>query len=164
MIRTPILRYCRARIDPAVRVHTGEDVTQEVLMAVCEALPRYRPGEVPAMAFVYGIARNKVADSMRLTGRDKSDPTNEMPDRVSTSLEPEAGALRSAQAGQLRALLNRLPPSHREVLVLRVAMQLSTAETARTVGTTPGAVRVTQHRALARLRALLADQMTEPAT
>lgn len=164
LIRTPILRYCRARIGPAVRLQTGEDVAQDVLMAVCEALPRYRPSEVPAMAFIYGIARNKVADSLRASGRDKSDPTEDVPDRVSSAVEPEAGALRSAEARQLRALLDRLPPAHREVLVMRVAMQFSAEETARTVGSTPGAVRVTQHRALARLRAMLAEQMAEPAT
>lgn len=164
MIRQPILRYCRARVGPAVRLQTGEDVAQDVLMAVCEALPRYRPSEVPAMAFIYGIARNKVADSLRASGRDKSDPTDEVPDRVSSAVEPETGALRSADARQLRALLDKLPSSHREVLVLRVAMQFSAEETARTVGSTPGAVRVTQHRALTRLRTMLADQMAEPAT
>jgi RNA polymerase sigma-70 factor (ECF subfamily) len=164
MIRQPILRYCRARVGPAVRLQTGEDVAQDVLMAVCEALPRYRPSEVPAMAFIYGIARNKVADSLRASGRDKSDPTDEVPDRISTAVEPEVGALRASDARQLRALLERLPSSHREVLVLRVAMQFSAEETARTVGSTPGAVRVTQHRALTRLRAMLSDQMAETAT
>ncbi len=67
-------------------------------MAVCEALPRYRPSEVPAMAFIYGIARNKVADSLRASGRDKSDPTDEVPDRISTAVEPEVG--RTALVGR----------------------------------------------------------------
>ncbi|MGI5127289.1 RNA polymerase sigma factor ShbA [Pseudonocardia sp. CA-107938] len=164
LIRQPILRYCRARVGPAVRLQTGEDVAQDVLMAVVEALPRYRPSEVPAMAFIYGIARNKVADSLRASGRDKSDPTDDVPDRVSNALEPETGALRSAEARQLRVLLDMLPSSHREVLVLRVAMQFSAEETARAVGSTPGAVRVTQHRALSKLRAMMAEQLSEPAT
>jgi hypothetical protein len=38
------------------------------------------------------------------------------------------------------------------VLVLRVAVGMSAEETAQAVGSTTGAVRVTQHRALARLR------------
>jgi RNA polymerase sigma-70 factor (ECF subfamily) len=164
LIRQPILRYCRARIGPAVRLQTGEDVAQDVLMAVCEALPRYRPSEVPAMAFIYGIARNKVADSLRASGRDRSDLTEDVPDRISTALEPETGALRSAESRQLRALLDLLPSSHREVLVLRVAMQFSAEETARAVGSTPGAVRVTQHRALTKLRTMMAQQQLSKQT
>lgn len=160
MIRQSVLRYCRARIGPSVRITTAEDVAQEIFMAAVEALPRYRPSEVPAMAFVYGIARNKVADSMRTSGRDRSEPTDQVPDTVSAAVEPEAGLLRSADAALLRALLEQLSPAHREVLVLRVAMQFSAEETARAVGTTPGAVRVTQHRALGKLRALLAEQMS----
>jgi RNA polymerase sigma-70 factor (ECF subfamily) len=41
------------------------------------------------------------------------------------------------------------------VLVLRVAVGLSAEEAAQAVGSTTGTVRVTQHRALARLRRLL---------
>jgi hypothetical protein len=43
--------------------------------------------------------------------------------------------------------------------VLRVGMGLSAAETAQVVGSTPGAVRVLQHRALTRLRVALTDDM-----
>ena len=161
LVRQPVLRYCRARIGSSVRLQTGEDVAQEVLIAVYEALPRYRASQVPAMAFIYGIARNKVADSLRASGRDRSVPTDEVPDTVATDIGPEAGAVRSAEIRQLRALLDKLPTAHREILVLRVAMQFSAEETARTVGSTPGAVRVTQHRALGKLRAMLAEHVSE---
>jgi RNA polymerase sigma-70 factor (ECF subfamily) len=49
--------------------------------------------------------------------------------------------------------LEALPPAQREILVLRIVLGLSAEETALRVGTTPGAVRVAQHRALSRLRA-----------
>jgi RNA polymerase sigma-70 factor (ECF subfamily) len=54
-------------------------------------------------------------------------------------------------------MLHRLPDRQREILVLRVAVGLSAEETAAAVGSTPGAVRVAQHRALARLREMLAS-------
>jgi len=41
------------------------------------------------------------------------------------------------------------------VLVLRIAVGLTAEETAKQLGSTPGAVRVTQHRALDRLRAVV---------
>ena len=46
----------------------------------------------------------------------------------------------------------------REIVVLRVVVGLSAEETAEAVGSTPGAVRVAQHRALARLRKALASE------
>ncbi|MCA1656063.1 MAG: sigma-70 family RNA polymerase sigma factor, partial [Pseudonocardiaceae bacterium] len=56
---------------------------------------------------------------------------------------------------RLAGLLNTLPPRQREILVLRLIVGLSAQETATAVGLTPTAVRVTQHRALAKLRASL---------
>jgi RNA polymerase sigma-70 factor, ECF subfamily len=56
---------------------------------------------------------------------------------------------------QLGALLQVLTARQRQVLVLRIAVGLSAEETAEQLGSTPGAVRVTQHRALDRLRALV---------
>jgi RNA polymerase sigma-70 factor (ECF subfamily) len=53
---------------------------------------------------------------------------------------------------QMAALLRVLPEKQREIVVLRVVVGLSAEETAEAVGSTPGAVRVAQHRALARLR------------
>jgi RNA polymerase sigma-70 factor (ECF subfamily) len=52
-------------------------------------------------------------------------------------------------------LLKVLPAKQREIVVLRVVVGLSAEETAEAVGSTPGAVRVAQHRALIRLRAAL---------
>jgi RNA polymerase sigma-70 factor (ECF subfamily) len=52
-------------------------------------------------------------------------------------------------------LLDVLPDRQREILVLRVVLGMSAEETAVAVGSTPGAVRVAQHRALARLRKAL---------
>lgn len=55
-------------------------------------------------------------------------------------------------------LLDTLPDKQREILVLRVVVGLSARETADAVGSTVGAVRVAQHRALSRLRKVLASE------
>jgi RNA polymerase sigma-70 factor (ECF subfamily) len=158
LIRTPVVRYCRARMGEGVGLLTAEDVAQDVLLAVCTALARFRPGETAAMAFVYGIARNKVVDAFRAAGRDRSEPTEDLPAAVDERLGPEAAAVFGAEVGELRALLDLLSPAHREILVLRIALQFSAEETAAAVGSTPGAVRVTQHRALTKLRRLMAER------
>jgi RNA polymerase sigma-70 factor (ECF subfamily) len=58
-------------------------------------------------------------------------------------------------------LLSMLPEQQAEIVRLRVAAGLSAEETAAVVGMTPGAVRVAQHRAIMKLRGLVAE---EPAT
>lgn len=158
-IRPPVVRYCRAKLGSrTVGLQTAEDVAQDVLLAVCGALPRYRAGDTRMMSFVFGIASNKVVDAYRASGRDRSDPTENLPESLDAGAGPELTAVLTTQVDELRTLLAELPEQHREVLVLRVALRYSAEETARIVGSTSGAVRVTQHRAMARLRRLIADR------
>ncbi len=48
------------------------DLTAEVFAAALVAAGRYRPGERPALAWLYGIAAHKLADSRR-RGRVEDD-------------------------------------------------------------------------------------------
>jgi RNA polymerase sigma-70 factor (ECF subfamily) len=155
-IRPLVVQYCRARIgNGMLGPQAAEDVAQDALLAVCGALERWRP-EKRVMAFVYGIASNKVVDAYRAAGRDRSVPTEGVPDSPDLSPGPEQTAVLNSEVAELRTMLDQLPEHHREVLVLRLALGLSAVETAHTVGSTSGAVRVTQHRALAKLRELVA--------
>jgi RNA polymerase sigma-70 factor (ECF subfamily) len=61
-------------------------------------------------------------------------------------------AIDSEAAERMNKLLAILPEKQREILVLRVVVGMSAEETAEAVGSTAGAVRVAQHRALARLK------------
>jgi RNA polymerase sigma-70 factor, ECF subfamily len=154
-IRPMVVQYCRARIGSGMLgSQSAEDVAQDTLLAVVGALERWRP-EKRVMAFVYGIAGNKVVDAYRAASRDRSVPTDVVPDEPDFDHGPEQAAMHSSMVADLRKLLEQLPEHHREILVLRVALGMSAVETAATVGSTSGAVRVTQHRALAKLRELL---------
>jgi RNA polymerase sigma-70 factor (ECF subfamily) len=53
--------------------------------------------------------------------------------------------------------MSQLSEQHREILTLRVAVGLTADETAAALDMTPGAVRVAQHRALNRLRSMVAE-------
>src|SRR3954471_13332819 len=146
-------RYCRARLArlPGAE-HAADDVAQEVCIAVLSALPRYRDEGKPFEAFVYRIAANKVPASQRSASR-RPQPQAELPEIVDLSDGPEALAVRASDAAEARALLDVLPDTLRELMVLRVAVGLSADETGRALGMSAGAVRVAQHRALQRLRA-----------
>src|SRR4051794_31421504 len=146
-------RYCRARLSryPGAE-HAADDVAQEGGIAVLSALPRYRDEGKPFEAFVYRIAANKVADSQRGAYR-LPQPHAELPEVVDLSDGPEALAMRASDAARARALLDVLPDSLRELMILRIAVGLSAEETGLALGMKAGAVRVAQHRALAKLRA-----------
>ncbi len=151
-------RYCRARLGRfAGSYDAADDVAQEVFVGVLAALPRFRDEGKPFAAFVFGIAAHKVADAQRAAIR-RPTPIAEPPDGPDTAPGPEDRLLRSADAARARALLEYLTTEQREILLLRVAAGLSAEDTASALGMTPGAVRVAQHRALARLRALAADE------
>jgi len=121
-------------------------------MAVMTALPRYRDQGRPFMAFVYGIAAHKVADAHRGAARVKADPVEELPEAMSVDNGPEQLALDADASRRMAELLELLPEKQREVLVLRLVVGMSAEETAEAVGSTAGAVRVAQHRALHKLK------------
>ena len=127
-IRPMVVRYCRARLSRVSGyAHYTDDVAQEVCIALLSALPRYEDMGRPFAAFVFGIAAHKVADALRTSTRADV-PTDAVPDR------PDEG------------------PSPEEAAVMRVIAGLSADETGHVLGMSAGAVRVAQHRALARLR------------
>ena len=152
-IRPMVVRYCRGRVGAAERGHlSADDVAQEVCLAVVTALPRYQDQGRPSMAFVYGIAAHKVADAHRSSARNKSEPVSEVPDVIALDDGPEQRALDSESSRQMHELLGTLPEKHREILILRLVVGMSAEETAVAVGSTAGAVRVAQHRAIAKLK------------
>lgn len=157
-IRPMVLRYCRARLGHAPsHYQAAEDVAQEVCMAVLIALPRYQDMGRPFASFVFGIASHKVADARRLAAR-LAIPTDTLPDGPDDQPSPEDAAVASLEARRARALLARLPRHQRELLFLRVLVGLSAEETGAALGMSAGAVRVAQHRALARLRAIAIEE------
>ena len=151
LIHPLVLRYARARLGGG-RMPTPEDVAQEICLAVATSIEKYVDRGKPFMAFVYGIAFNKVADAHRSLARDKLSPTEQVPDEELSGETPEEFILVSDGSNRVRELLDLLSDKARDIIILRVFVGLSAEETAEAVGGTAGAVRVAQHRALATLR------------
>ncbi|MHB1596137.1 MAG: RNA polymerase sigma factor ShbA [Streptosporangiaceae bacterium] len=157
-IRPMVVRYCRARLGQvAGRYQVADDVAQEVCIAVLTALPRYRDMGRPFASFVFGIAAHKLADARRSAAR-LAIPTEDLPDGPDDGPGPEDRVVADLEAQRARALLARLPAHQRELLVLRILTGLSAGETGQALGMSAGAVRVAQHRALARLRAMVVEE------
>jgi RNA polymerase sigma-70 factor (ECF subfamily) len=149
------LRYCRARLGHALPGVTAEDLAQQVCLAVLTALPRYEDRGRPFLALVHRIAVFEVGDAYRAAARGDR-LTDLVPDGPDPDTGPEERAVVHDDLARLRPALDRLSRTAREVLLLRLAVGLSAEETAAVVGSTAGAVRVMQHRALASVRAHIA--------
>ncbi len=152
-VRPMVVRYCRARLARVSGLaHYSDDVAQEVCIALLSAIPRYQDRGRPFAAFVFGIAAHKVADTLRGAGRVETVPTDSVPERPDEGPGPEEAAVRAIEAQRARELLDELPEQQRKLLVMRVIAGLTADETGHVLGMSAGAVRVAQHRAIARLR------------
>lgn len=158
----PLVRqYCVSRMGrPGDLQVTADDVAQEICIATIKAIPRYEDQGKSFLAFVYGIAANKLSDARRRSQLHPLRTVDELPERMCQASGPEELALAGEQRVYIRKLLDVLSPKHQEVLVMRIVMGFSAAQTADALGTSAGVIRVMQHRALNRLRAEL--RSTEP--
>jgi RNA polymerase sigma-70 factor, ECF subfamily len=143
------MRVCGQRED-------AEDTMQEVLVQSVSKLPSLESPKA-LLVWLYKVARTRCLMSRR---RSKFAPQKElsldqlMPDRTELerlgadgSINPEAFAIRSEEAGRVREAIQKLPPQYRIVLVLCDMEGLADDEVAEITGLRPGTVRVRLHRA-----------------
>ena len=154
----PVHRYCDRCLGGR---EAAEDCTSLVFTKALAALATCRDDAF--RPWLFAIAHNVIADARRARGLPvplaaAADLPDDARDR-----SPEAHALAAEDARTVRALLARLPPDQRELLELRLA-GLTDAEIARVLGRSHGAVRTSQYRAIARLRALMGGWAAQEAT
>ena len=134
----------------------AEDTMQEVLLKSVPHLPKFDNPKA-LVVWLYKVAKNRCLMSRR---RSKFAPKQDlsleelMPDRRELgrlsgdgSISPEAFAIRSEEAGQLRQAIQKLPPQYRIVLVLRDMEGLTDEEVAEISGLRQVSFRVRLHRA-----------------
>ncbi len=146
-IQPDLLRFLAYRARDVV-----EDLASETWLAVAQSLPQFSGSISEFRALVFTIARRRVVDHYRRQGRrplsvpfayDNDPPgSDEVADQVVEAMSSRAAIDR---------LVKTLPKSQAEVVILRVVAGLSSEEVAKVTGRSAGAVRVLQHRAIARL-------------
>jgi RNA polymerase sigma-70 factor, ECF subfamily len=153
-VRVIAHRYCLARLAGYPGgAHLVDDVAQDICLAILGALPRYRDRGRPFEAFVHGVASRKVADARRALARHPL-PVADLPEDADDAPTPEDRAVAVSEAESAAHLLGSLPKNLREVMLLRVGSGLTAEETGAALGMSAGAVRVAQHRALVKMRAM----------
>lgn len=128
-------RITQGGVDP-------EDVVQETLLAIHLKRHTWR-NEAPVGPWLYAIARFKLVDAFRKTGRRMEVVLDETFDT------PAPEAEESASDREIGRALDMLAPGQRAVVSAISVDGRSIGETARTLGMTEVAVRVALHRGLA---------------
>lgn len=141
---------------------TAEDVAAETWVQVVRGLDRFQGDEQGFRAWVFTIARAKLIDARRRAGRLP------IPDDVERRLA-DVAVPSAADAWehvftteQALAVVGSLPSGQAEVVLLRYVAGFDVKETARILGKREGAVRVTAHRALRRLEAVMNGPADHP--
>ncbi|MBI1762566.1 MAG: sigma-70 family RNA polymerase sigma factor [Acidobacteria bacterium] len=131
----------------------AEEVVLDAFTQAWRQAQRYDPARGSIAAWLVTIARSRALDRRRQQPRESwpAQPWAALP----FAEDPEAIATQSEQAARLRALLNGLPASQRQVLVLAYFYGLSQHEIAAQLGEPLGTVKTRARLGMQKLRAWL---------
>ena len=122
------------------------------------SLARFEGGEAEFRTWTFTIAHRRLLDQQRRRCRQPCEPVAaEALAAAAPCGDVEADALRPLMEADALRLLDALSDDQRDVLLLRILIGFSIAETARVLGKRPGAVKSLQLRGLAALRKQLVE-------
>ena len=123
------------------------DLAQEVFIKVYNSLGRYRP-EFKFSTWIYRIAHNAAIDHLRRNNTRLEDLESESDDGgtyekplASGQPSPEQLSERSERRAEIEEVVQNLPPSYRELITLRHALDFSYDEIAEVTGLPLGTVK-----------------------
>lgn len=134
-------------------VTDAQDLTQEVFFKAWQAIGRYKITSSPFPAWLMRISHNLIIDFYRKR-KNTVYLDNDLP-IADTAKTPQQAAETAFDQQQLRRVILQLPEDQQQVILLRFIEGFSYTEIAASLGKSEGAVRVIQHRALAKLRGML---------
>lgn len=130
-------------------VPEAQDITSETFVRVWRSITRYEKGNF--RAYVFMIARNLAYDALRR--RKRAPDTIEDEESIEDNkLSPLLDAVKTEEEKAVYAAVMGLPPEYREVVTLRFFNNLPTKDVAEMLGKTEASVKITQHRAMEKLR------------
>ncbi|HEX8068176.1 MAG TPA: RNA polymerase sigma factor [Thermoleophilaceae bacterium] len=154
-----VLRFFMVRVGDA---ELAADLTAEVFAAALVSAPRYDRRKSSPRTWLYAIARNKLADSIRR--RRVEDRARRMLGMEPVALEDEDIARIEGQAGgplregEVLDLLGDLPDSMREAVTAHVIAERGYGEIAAEMRCSCMVIRKRVSRGLERLRERLAEE------
>jgi len=139
----------------------AEELHQQTWTSVLESLDKFdlTSGAGGFKAWLYRIATNKAHDHWRSQGREKK--VKEGLRLITDELAPDAAhRIEGVEAeAKLRAAIELLPDNQKEILLLRYYANLRFVEIAQMLGCPLNTALGRMHKAMIRLRQLLAEPM-----
>jgi RNA polymerase sigma-70 factor (ECF subfamily) len=141
----------------------AEDLTAGVFLEALQSRTRFYGDAAALRSWLFRIARNNLIDHWRRSQRTRSESFHDIEEgelsRVIEMEDPEDTAIVSLDRQRLRAGIETLSADQQEVVLLRLAGDLTSAEIAAIVGKSVGAVKALQHRAIAALARVLGEKV-----
>ena len=134
----------------------AEDLTAEVFLKALEGIAKYKYQGFALTVWFLTIGRNLVADHFRRSGRAPEQAL--ILDVTSGKPTPEQLAEGNWQREVLYQALEHLNEEQRQVVTLRFIDGLSTLEVSHLMNRREGAIRASQHRAIASLRRMMTEE------
>jgi len=133
-------------------VPDAEDLTSRVFFQALRGIGSYQSRGAPFISWLYRIAHNIIVNWHRDTGRKPVEPLERAADRAFDGADVTVGSLQAEERRELRAAIGKLPLDRQMLLVWRFVEERSTAEIAREMQRTEGAVKALLHRTIVALR------------
>lgn len=144
-----IYRYIFFRVGQ--RKGEAEDLTQEVFLKAWDKISTFEIRKNGSFqAWLYQIARNKIADHIRRSKNEEALSSNVQDHNP----EPERKAIINGEYETLLSAINKLPKLQKEVVTLIYINSVSNKEAAKIIGKKDDALRATKSRALKNLKKL----------
>jgi RNA polymerase sigma-70 factor (ECF subfamily) len=139
----------------------ADDLAAEVWLGVAQGIGRFEGERRDFAAWMFSIARRRLADHRRRAARRRTDAAPpEAFEPIAEPVDSEQLAVGRVDGAAAAALITRLlPPAQAEVVLLRVLADLDVDHVATLLGQTPNWVRVNQHRAMRRLASQLGTRL-----
>lgn len=142
--------------------HEAQDLTQEIFSRAWRAWPNYDPARSSTATWLYAIAHHTVVDwyrRQRPGGKPRQAPVpdDQLPQEPPAGDEPAAAVLHEELLATLQQSLSLLSDREREAIALRFSRGLRAAEVGQILGLSEGATKMLIHRAIRKLKAVIAN-------
>ena len=151
-----IYRYVAVKIGDRAE---AEDMTQQVFLKALKSISSFKWKGSPFSAWLYRIAHNLIVDYYRKQNKRAATLQDDV--QIAGDDDPQESAERKMDLEQVLSATRHLTDAQREVISLRFTGEMSTAEVARIMGKSQGAVKALQHSAINALRRVMVVHIHE---
>jgi RNA polymerase sigma-70 factor (ECF subfamily) len=142
-----VYRYLHAHLKDE---QDAADLLQQVFFQAWRQRQSYAPERGSVATWIFSIAHHRLVDFYRLSRSPLS--WESMPEMPTMNQDPEAYVIEAETVAQVRKMLEALPQGEQELLALRFAARLSSAEIASVIGKSEAATKKQLTRLIHRLR------------